>query len=68
MNIIEAIKSGKPFRRVSMAPWNDAWITADMIDDGSCSYMDCVNLGTAGLIADDWEIKDSIKQSLGFKE
>lgn len=48
MNILDAIESGKPFKRPIMSNWH----TIQMVDDGSS------NFGSIHLIAKDWEVKE----------
>lgn len=47
MNIIEAIQSGKPFKR----PMHIEWHTIQTVDDGIS------NFGSVAITAEDWEIQ-----------
>ena len=50
MNIIEAVKSQRPFRRV-------AWETSDWITPNAVSYLP--RLRSVDIVADDWEVEKS---------
>ncbi len=46
MNLIDAVKSGKPFRRIA---WQDYWLASD---SWSKSFL------KQDILADDWEIQE----------
>jgi hypothetical protein len=60
MNIVEAIKSGKPFKR---KVWDIYYIMADddidVLTPLEPKQKGCWRLGKKDWIADDWEIKDT---------
>ena len=59
MNIIEAIKSGKRFRRKSWtSPKN--WLTAK--DELTLNH--CLDLPVDSIIADDWEVEQTVTITL----
>ena len=56
MNIIEAIKSGKPFKRESWVKWTVDYCNSYIAwSENLCS----VSFSTEDLIADDWEVKET---------
>lgn len=64
MTIIEAIKSGKKFRRLTMDCWIEA-PTKDEMKDSFIVYKDIGERWTPtfeSLLADDWEIESGLNK------
>lgn len=62
MNIIEAIRSGRPFKRPSMSEWMVCNKEAGYFQsegDGEVTYLNEIEIWDSVFLCDDWELKDS---------